>query len=167
MLEATALAVLTGVNMGQPRFEVPSGAINGSNVVFTVSLPYVLGSTAVWLNGVLLRRDLDDGWSESSPGIGEITLNEAPLASGSCPDVLQVFYKDSLVDPPDAVIEQIFGTISGEEGLSGVLSQEGDFLACSVASESAVSGFLADATLTLVGILEAEEGLSGVLTEDC
>jgi hypothetical protein len=152
--------------VGQPRFEVPSGTIDGANTVFTVSLPYVVGSTAVWLNGVLLRRDLDDGWTESNPATGEITLNEAPLATGPCPDTLQVFFKDTSVDAPETVIEQICGTISGESGLSGTISQEGDFLSGSVAPEDALCGFIADGTLPLVGNLEAEAGLTGTL-EDC
>lgn len=167
MLGVTALAVLMGANMGQPRFEVPSGAINGTNVVFTVSIPYVAGSTAVWINGALMRRDLDDGWTESDPIAGEITLNEAPRSSGACPDVIQVFFKDTTIDAPESVIERLCGYVEGEDGLSGTLSQGGDLLLGSVTPEVAVCGFLSDATVPLVGILAAEEGLSGTLTEGC
>ena len=114
--------------MGQVRFEVPSGTIDGINTVYTVSVPYVRDSTAVWLNGILLRRDLDDGWVESNPNTGEITLNEPPLSTGPCLDVLQVFFKDTAPPLPETVVEQIFGTISDELEVSGVLSQEDGLL---------------------------------------
>jgi hypothetical protein len=153
--------------VGQVRFEVPSGTVDGINTVFTVSLPYVTGSTAVWLNGVLLRKDLDDGWTESDPSTGEITLKEAPLSSGPCPDVLQVFFKDISPDLPESVVDQICGTISAEAGLSGTISLEGDFLSASVAPEASVCAFLAEDALPLCGTLVAEEGLSGTLMEDC
>lgn len=153
--------------MGQPRFEVPSGTIDGVNTIYTVSLPYVAGSTAVWLNGVLLRKDLDDGWDESSPSTGEITLNEPPLSTGPCPDVIQVFFVDTSVDTPESVIEQIFGTIDSEPELLGILSQEGDFLKGSVSLEASLSGLLVDDLVPLLGTLEPEAGLSGVITEVC
>ena len=91
--------------MGLPRFEVPSGVIDGVNTVFTVSVPYISGTTAVWLNGVLLEPSLVDGWIESNPATGEITLKEPPQATGPCPDVLQVFFQDTTPDPPETVID--------------------------------------------------------------
>ena len=44
-----------------PRFEVPVGAVDGANTVYTTSVPYQAGSTAVFLNGLLLRPDLAAG----------------------------------------------------------------------------------------------------------
>ena len=77
-------------HMAQPRFEIAVGAIDGSNKIFRVSAPYVSSSTAVFLNGKLCRKDWDDGWEETSPAAGTITLKEAPLAG----DSVQVFFTD-------------------------------------------------------------------------
>lgn len=124
-----------------PRFEVPSGAIDGANTVFNVSVPYQPGSTAVYLNGLLQEPSLDDGWVETDPATGEITLKEAPRASGPCPDVLQVFFLDTSPQLPESVIDSIRGTIEPVGELEGLLSAE---------------------TL-LKGVVDASEGLEGAL----
>lgn len=111
--------------MTTPRFEVPSGLIDGANMVFTVSNPYQAGSTAVFINGALMRIDLTDGWTESNPAGGEVTLNEAPRVgpSGSGdPDVIQVFYLDTSPAVIDLeVCERICGTLVASEEICGRL----------------------------------------------
>jgi hypothetical protein len=149
--------------MGQPRFEVPSGTINGINTIFVVSMSYVAGSTAVWVNGVLLEQTLDDGWAESNPATGEITLKEAPRGSGACPDVIQVFYKDTSEDLPETVITEIFGTIETEAGLSGLLFQVEANLVGTVSGDTPISGSLSDDTLQIIGVLEPADDLVGVI----
>lgn len=156
--------------MGQPRFEVPTGTIDGVNLVFTVSLGYLPGSTAVWLNGVLLERSGPDGWDETDPAVGEITLKEAPLATGPCPDVLQVFFKDDLPDVADPaetiIIEQLVGTIEEEVELTGLLVE--DPLVGVLSSEASLSGLLVGDDSPLFGVLEPEETIVGlVVGVDC
>ena len=85
--------------MANPIFEIPTGVVDGANRVFTTSKPYSIGSTAVFLNGVLQGRALDDGWYETSPDNGVITMKEAPSNIGT-PDVVQVFYLDRSPSPP-------------------------------------------------------------------
>lgn len=41
---------------------------------------YVAGSTQVFLNGDAVRPQDDDGWTETAPGSGTITLKETPIA---------------------------------------------------------------------------------------
>ena len=77
--------------MSQPKFEVASGVVDGSNKTFTVSVPYSPNTTAVFLNGKMYRRDWDDGWFETNPALGIIDLKAAPLPG----DVVQVFFTDS------------------------------------------------------------------------
>lgn len=77
--------------MGFPRFEVAFGPIDDVNLVFTVSTSYRPGSTAVFLNGQLKRADFDDGWTETDPGAGVLTMAEAPQQG----DVVQVFFTDT------------------------------------------------------------------------
>lgn len=74
--------------MPQPSLiESAAGPVNGFNTVFLSSVAYVPGSVQVWLNGLLKRRDYDDGWIEL--GSNKIRLKEAPQVG----DVVQVFYR--------------------------------------------------------------------------
>lgn len=76
--------------MPTPHFEVPIGAINGSNLVFTLSQGFQPSTTAVFVNGVLMRRDLDDGWIETDSVHGVVTFKIAPAVG----DVVQIFFTD-------------------------------------------------------------------------
>jgi hypothetical protein len=76
--------------MSCPKFEKAIGAVNGTNRVFEVSMDYRPGSIQVFLNGLLLRKDLIDGWVEL--GAKKIRLHEAPKSSGPCPDVVVIYY---------------------------------------------------------------------------
>jgi hypothetical protein len=65
--------------------EVPSGAVNGTNTVFTLSQGYFAGSTRVFLGSSgsnLTRLELTLAYAETTPASGVITLTTAP-ASGS------------------------------------------------------------------------------------
>ena len=109
-----------------PRFEVPAGLINDVNKVFTVSMPYAPGSTAVFLNGLLQDRTLTDGWVETNPGAGIVTLNEAPRSTmaGPCddgPDVVQIFFLDLSPVLPETQIFRMKGTIKTQRRLHGSL----------------------------------------------
>jgi hypothetical protein len=72
--------------MSFPLIEVPLGLVNGFNRDFEVNTDYVPDSVRFFRNGVLLRRDLDNGWWEL--GGKRLRLKEIPLTG----DVLQVYY---------------------------------------------------------------------------
>ena len=74
----------------RPKFETASGSVNGINRVFSVSLDYRPGSIQVFLNGLLLQKDLVDGWVEL--GNKKIRLHEAPKDSGPNPDIVVIYY---------------------------------------------------------------------------
>lgn len=57
--------------------EMPSGARDGVNTVFTLAQPYQPGSTAVYLNG--LREFVTEGYTESSPTT--ITFTDPPTSA--------------------------------------------------------------------------------------
>lgn len=57
--------------------EIPGGALNGVNTIFTTANPYVPGSTAVYLNG--LREFLGEGYDEVGPN--SINFTDAPLSA--------------------------------------------------------------------------------------
>jgi len=104
--------------MPNARIVTAGGAIDGVNVKFYTPVPYVPGSTAYILNGRIHRPDFDDGYVESNPGVGEITVNEAPLDG----DVVQIFFTDtapSIASP----LEKISATLSTTTRLTGTLSQ--------------------------------------------
>lgn len=103
--------------MALPHFEVASGPIDGVNQVFTVSVGYAVGSTAVFLNGQLKRVDFADGWVESNPAGGEVTLDQAPLVG----DVVQMFFLDMSPALPGEEVTPLFGIIDEIDELSGQL----------------------------------------------
>lgn len=81
------------------RFEPLLGAVNSVNTAFTTPTRYLLGSTACFLNGVLLQIEDDDGWFETDADTGTITFKQAPITG----DIVQAFYLDRgdfIVPPP-------------------------------------------------------------------
>ncbi len=110
--------------MPSPRFEVPTGTVDGVNTVFTVSRPYTVGSTAVFRNGLLQQRNLDDGWFETDPNAGIITMKEPPSAYG-WPDVIQVFFLDRTPSPapaPGTVAFNLKGIIKASKKTKATLT---------------------------------------------
>lgn len=69
-----------------PRFEIPLGTIDGVNRIFRLSTDYRPGTPRVWLNGLLHRKEGQDGWAEM--GGKRLQLHEAPQEG----DVVQVYY---------------------------------------------------------------------------
>jgi hypothetical protein len=63
------------------------GTVDGVNRDFQTGAPYLLGSTVVFLNGMALRRDWDNGWVEL--GSDKIRMNEAPITG----DALQIYFR--------------------------------------------------------------------------
>ena len=137
-----------------PRFEVPSGAINGANTVFTVSVPYLMGSTAVFVNGMLMRADYDDGWLETDPSAGQVTLKVAPLAL----DVVQIFFLDTSPRSAEEEVTPIYGRVAGEEDLSARMEVE-DLTEGMVEDETQLAGSLLDDDL--FGVIQDEVQISG------
>lgn len=149
-----------------PRFEVPSGTVDGANTTFFVSMPYLPGTTAVFLNGLLTERSLDDGWFETDPASGEVTLKEAPKSIGDCPDVIQVFYLDTSPALPETEVTPISGTLVPVDDLFGDLGDtaalEGAIapvpgLAGELFPLLGLTGTVSD-TAPLVGLLEVCDG---------
>lgn len=69
-----------------PQFEIPGGSVNGTNRNFTTSVDYRPGTLQVWHNGLLLRKDITDGWVET--GSNSFRMHIAPRVD----DKLQVFF---------------------------------------------------------------------------
>ena len=72
--------------MGQLVIEPAIGAVDGLNRDFRTTASYVPGSTVLFLNGLVLIRSADNGWSETRHN--QIRLKEAPLAG----DDVQIGY---------------------------------------------------------------------------
>jgi hypothetical protein len=98
--------------MSLPHFEVATGVIDGVNKTFKVSMPYLPGTLAVFLNGQLKVGGYMDGWVESAPTLGEFTMNTAPEPGPVGGDVVQAFYIDSASVVPGTEVTPIFGVIS-------------------------------------------------------
>lgn len=146
--------------MALPRFEVALGVVDGVNVLFTTPTPYVAGSVAVFLNGQLKRADFMDGWVETSPSLGQVTLSmpPEPAAFGNPDDVVQIFYLDTSDVLPETEVTPLRGSIqvmsdlTGElvevDVLGGLLEFEGDGLLGEVAGLEEIGG-----NIEAVGVL--------------
>ena len=153
--------------MPQPHFEIPVGVIDGVNLIFTVSTPYQPGSTAVFLNGQLKTKGLDDGWAETDPIAGSITMKEAPRGTPGCPDVVQVFFLDTSPALPETVIEHLTGTIGDgapEDTLQGELLPEVLLGAAVDDSDGLLGAILLD---ELQGVVQDGDPLHGFIVEVC
>lgn len=82
-----------------------TGVIDGVNKTFHTTYPYNDAYVQVYLNGLLLRADLDTGYTLIPPST--IVMNEAPQAGPDDPDTLEVEYK-------------VLGGITGGGALGGV-----------------------------------------------
>lgn len=69
--------------------EEAQGEINGANTTFGTSFIYARNSLRVFLNGQLLRKDWENGWSELP--FNQFKMKLAPVAG----DSLQVNYLPS------------------------------------------------------------------------
>jgi hypothetical protein len=149
-----------------PRYEQLSGTIDGVNLVFTASMAYAAGSTAVFLNGQLILNTFAPGtpWTESNPAIGEITFVGA-VHTPRTGDVVQMFFIDTSPVLPGEVIygiegeiEEVVvfcdGTIKDLQGLSGTIRDVTEV----------VGGTLVEFE-SMIGTLEAVDELEGQLEE--
>lgn len=80
-----------------------SGAINGSNKVFTTFKTYISGTLRVWLNGQLQTQGSSEDWAETTTTTFTLTL--APFS----PDVVSVLYQ-SVGSTDEEEIDQTGGT---------------------------------------------------------
>jgi len=151
--------------MPLPRFEVPTGAIDGVNKDFYVSQPYRPGSVAVFLNGQLQTKALDDGWTETDPTTGLVTLNEAPRDIGTCPDVVQIFYLDTSPALPETEIIRICGKITTVEDPMVVPLLEVSTITGTVEDDEKLTGTVVDASL--LGTVQDVEKLTGTIQGVC
>ena len=153
--------------MPTPRFEVLAGAINGANLVFTTSVPYSPGTTALYLNGQLLNPSGPlPAWVETSPATGTITFD--PICHiPRVGDVVQMFFLDTVVD--DTTVEEVCSfqvtLLDTQAALRGLLFDE-EIVAGSVVDDSEdLIGMVLD--VSLLGLLADETRLRGHLCEEC
>lgn len=94
--------------MSDPRFETPSGAIDGVNTTFTTLVPYIAGTLAVYRNGQLQDTDC---WTETDPASGVFDIVGAPPLGATAiipAEKIKVFYLDTL---STKVVEGIVGVL--------------------------------------------------------
>jgi hypothetical protein len=125
--------------MGQPRFDLANGACDGVNTLFVTLLPYTPGTLAVFVNGQLKSRTLDDGWTELDPNAGTFVITAPPEPN----DVIQTFFIDLLPALERvAAISLIYGKIYTVEELSGTIS-EANAVAAKIATVDQINAVLA------------------------
>jgi hypothetical protein len=144
-----------------PKFEVASGVIDGLNKTFTVSVAYSSNTTAVFLNGVLYRRDWDNGWVETNPAMGIVDLIEAPILG----DVVQIFFTDATGPQLEEECTPLHGHLVEVGYLRGRLL-DAELRLGSVVDLGLLDGRLLDPHLVL-GVLDDPEVLRAQLHEVC
>jgi len=135
------------------------------NQLFTTSQPYKPGTTAVFLNGQLKTQTLDDGWVETDPGLGQVTLKEPPRSFGN-PDVVQIFYIDTSPVLPETVVDTpLVGVIEEVATLEGELLPTELLEGLTSESEGLEGGVVA--VDQLGGVVHDVEQLQGLIVEVC
>ena len=69
----------TTTTFGASYSGIPTPATDGATTVFTIPFGYILGTSNVYLNGLLQRLTTD--YTESDNVVGEITFTSAPLST--------------------------------------------------------------------------------------
>lgn len=123
--------------MSTPFFENPSGVIDGINTVFTLTHVYIVGSTAVFLNGLLLNKELENGWEETSPSSRIITMNIAPEID----DILTVYYLYSNPAEDTSRNISVIGILVASDVIAGNISKSPSLIG-SISSPSEIIGIL-------------------------
>lgn len=62
------------------------GTPNGIRTLFRTSSPYLVGSVRMFVNGLLMSKDLEDGWSE----LGDRKVQTKLVLDPS--DIVQFYY---------------------------------------------------------------------------
>ena len=80
--------------------------------------PLHSNTTAVFQDGQLLNPSYSDGWVETNPSIGQVTLDVAPLTGST----IQIFYLDTSPVRPGSEVTYIQASIQdATEDIHGVL----------------------------------------------
>ena len=148
--------------MGQV-VEIPSGAIDGINAVFTTSVPYQAGSLAVWLNG----QESLGCYTETDPSTGTFTMLAPfiPRTGAWGSDSLAVDYNDPSTEAEIVEVDRIACVISEPEPIQAVVN-DADFIAC-VVQDSPDQILAAVADLDVVAAVVEDGDRIFATVEDC
>lgn len=144
--------------MANPRIADAVGLVDGLNKDFTTPTDFTPGTLEVFRNGVLLRRQDDDGWIET--GVNAFQLKEAPIPL----ELIRVFYTDTLPVGPGPQIEALVATLVETDVLFGTVDST-DALTGTLIDLAMLSGTIDDVEI-LAGELTDSDALVGVLV-DC
>lgn len=138
--------------MSDPRFEEPSGTVDGVNTTFSLVAPYVAGTLAPLLNGLVLNST---EFIETSPIAGTYDYATAPRVG----DAVAAFYlaaSDLVLTTPVLELQGVIvsSSIVGEVALSG--ASTGAIVAADVSGEVV--------TTALEGVTTSTGDLIGVIT---
>ncbi|MBK6964577.1 MAG: hypothetical protein IPH20_11745 [Bacteroidales bacterium] len=80
-------------NLSQRTYRaVPTGAVNGSNVTFTLAANVLSGTEEVFKNGILMNAGAGNDYTITYGATTTITFTTAPSAASSYTDVILVNY---------------------------------------------------------------------------
>lgn len=137
------------------RLDQLAGDRDGSNTVFVTpgGLAYVDGGNVVFVRGLPRVQGNDDGWTNTDPQNGVVTLNEAPLQD----DEVQMLYAVATGDD----VSPLTGSIDAIDDIAGSIEEVA--LAGSIEESAELAGALEAVALT--GAIEESGELAGLLVE--
>lgn len=140
------------------KIEPLVGTVDGVNTVFTTpgGEAYIDGGNVVFLRGLPRVMAWDDGWANTDPANGVVTLKEPPLTG----DDVQMLYAVQVVGVETEVTE-ISGHIIADDLVDGALGAVEELDGDTVFIE-ALDGSLAS-TSEITGALDATAGISGTI----
>lgn len=109
------------------RLDQVIGAVDGANVDFETVSPYSPGTLVVFLNGRQLKRELDNGWTETDPATGKFRMKIPPkgpqFGADDAGDILYAFWQTGVtsVGGADGGVPQISSATHLRPGMRGAL----------------------------------------------
>ena len=140
------------------RFVVMVGQRDGVNLVFNTpgNEAFVPESNVVFVRNIPRVKTNDDGWADTDPTQGIVTLKEAPEKD----DSVMMLYAAS---DAAAEVTTMSGTIDARDDLAGSLI-ETDVLVGTIAQAETLSGTL-EAQTDLSGVVREIDNIYGTLVE--
>jgi hypothetical protein len=148
--------------MGIARIVLAQGLVNGSNRVFATGEPYVAGSVALIVNGLVFNQLTPGTFTELSPEAGTIEAVTAPVIG----DVVQLLYTNRKIVAPPAVT-RLAGVVDEPNKATGVVRPSAPERLSGVVRAEAADGVVRTPSRDrLAGVVRVAR-VTGVIREKC
>jgi len=148
--------------MGVSRIVLAQGLVDGSNRTFATGEPYVAGSVALIVNGLVFNQLTLGTFTELSPDAGTVLLAVAPTIGS----VVQLLYTNRKVVPLPEVT-RLAGVVDEPNAAVGVVRPPAPERLSGVVRAEAASGVVrTPSSDRLAGVVRVAR-VTGVIREKC